>query len=562
VPWAEIARPLDLLAADATFALWRRLHPPHAARDIVIVGLDEATLAAAPEPLALFHRQLGQLLEVLATNRPRAIALDLVLPVRSYETIAPGYDLALLRGILAARRAGIIVLARTIDDNGDIRPVLPPILAAAGSQGSAFSLLPVDPDGLVRRVDERIGADGAQVATLAGVLARRLGKTEIRAGWMDFAQPLGVAPLSMQALLAPPDDGDDTKLRRAVEGKVVFIGALLPFLDRHPVPTALAGDLFPPTSTPGVYVQAQALHTLLNGTSRPELPAMAWLSSALLAAVAWRGATTWQAAMAVVVAGGATLVGLSVAMLALGFVVPVVSAMVALLASAGLRFALQVQGEIQARRHLRRIFSGYVSPTVLAELEAGRLDGMASSRRFLCVMFLDVRGFTGRSEADTPEHVTATLNLLFETATRVIHQHGGTVKEFMGDGVMALFGAPGELPDPAQAGFDAARDMLAALPMVNAALRDLGLAPIEIGIGLSCGEAIVGHIGSAARHAYGAVGDCVNVASRLEGLTQALGTPLLLSAAVRELVRDDGRIVSLGRHAIKGHTPVEVHGWK
>ena len=562
VAWVPIARPLDLMAADATFAFWRRLHPPDPAPDIVIVGLDEATLAAAPEPLALFHRQIGHLLEILAAGRPRAIAVDLVLPARSYDAIAPGYDVALLRGILAARRAGIVVLARTIDDNGETRPVLPPVLAAAGDQGSAFSLLAVDSDGLVRRVHEQLGTPEAPVSTLAGVLARRLGVAEIRSGWMDFTQPIGIAPLSMQALLARRIDGDDTELRRVVEGKVVFVGAVLPFLDRHRAPIELAGLQFPPSSTPGVYLHAQALHTLLHGTSRPESPALAWLAAALAAAVAWRGATTWRATILIVVAGALALAGLSVAALGMGRIVPVASAAIALLASAAMRFTLQMQGELKARADLRRIFSGYVSPTVLSELEAGRLEGMASQRRFLCVLFLDVRGFTRRSELDVPERVTTALNLLFESATRVIHQHGGTIKEFMGDGVMALFGAPGDLANPVQAGFDAARSMLAALPAINRALHDRGQTPIEIGIGLSCGEAIVGHIGSAARHAYGAVGDCVNVAARLEGLTELLEMPLLFSASVQERVRDDGRIASLGRHAIKGHTPVDVYGWK
>ena len=563
VAWAEVARPLDLVAADATFALWRRLHPPQPTRDIVIVGLDEATLAATPEPLALFHRRLGQLLEALAQSGPRAIALDLVLPVRSYESFAPGYDLALARGIAAARQAGIVVLARTVDDDGALRPVLPVFLAAAGPDGSAFSLLPVDSDGRVRRVDDRIGAAGLKAPTLAGVLAKRLGRPEVAAGWMDFTRPIGVAPLSMQALMAPAARGEDAaaKLRRAVQGKVVFVGALLPFLDRHRVPTALAGNLFAAGSTPGVYVQAQAFQALLSGTQRPEVPAVAWLISALFAVVAWRRATTWQAAAAVIVAGALALAGLAVAILVLGFVVPVVSALVALLAATVIRVGLEMQREIAARRHLRRIFSGYVSPMLLAELEAGRLDGMASRRLFLCVLFLDVRGFTGRSEIEAPERVTATLNQLFEAATRIVHAHGGTIKEFMGDGVMALFGAPGELAEPAQAGFDAARALLAALPEVNAALQARGEAPIEIGIGLACGEAIVGHVGSAARHTYGAVGDCVNVASRLEGLTHALGHPLLMSAALCERVEGDGRIVALGRHVIKGHTPVEICGW-
>ena len=560
---AQVARPLDLRAIDATFWLLRQLRPRAPASDIVIVGLDEATLAASPEPLAMFNRRLGALLEAMAAAGARAVALDLVLPARSYDDIAPGNDVALLRGILAARRAGIVVVARTIDDEGSARPVLPAILAAAGPGGSALSLLAVDIDGQVRRIDEGIGADGEHVPTFAGTLARRLGKTDVRSGWIDFDRPLGVAPLSMQALLAEVAvEGGDAMLRRRVGGKIVFVGALLPFLDRHRVPAALAGAQFPPRSTPGVYIQAQALHTLLHGGPRPELNGPAWLAAALLAGVAWRTATTRRTALLVAIGGSVALIAFATAMLAAGFVVPVASAALALLVAVLARFGWKIYSEVLARRNLRRLFSGYVSPTVLAELEAGRLEGVTSSRRFLCVLFLDIRGFTALSESETPERVTATLNVLFEAATAIVHGHGGTVKEFMGDGLMALFGAPAELPNAAQSALDASRAMLAELPKVNDSLQSLGQTPIDIGIGLACGDAVVGHIGSTARHTYGAVGDCVNLASRLEGLTQALGYPLLLSSSVRERIADDGRLAALGRHAVKGHTPIDVHGWR
>jgi adenylate cyclase len=173
-----------------------------------------------------------------------------------------------------------------------------------------------------------------------------------------------------------------------------------------------------------------------------------------------------------------------------------------------------------------------------------------------------VRGFTTRVESDAPERVTAMLNTLFETATEVVHRHGGTVKEFMGDGVMAFFGAPRALPNPGQSGFDAARDMLAALSRINASLQQRGEAPLAIGIGLASGEAVVGHIGSATRHTYGAVGDCVNLASRLEGLTKTLGYPLLMSASVQATIADGAAAAALGEHAIKGHTSVAVYGWR
>jgi adenylate cyclase len=199
----------------------------------------------------------------------------------------------------------------------------------------------------------------------------------------------------------------------------------------------------------------------------------------------------------------------------------------------------------------------------MAELEAGKLDGMESTRRFICVMFLDVRNFTTWSETDAPEAVTASLNALFEVATETIHRWGGTVKEFMGDGVMALFGAPQPLANASESAYRAAREILDSMAAFNAILQGRGQAPLTIGIGIACGDAVVGHIGAASRHTYGAVGDCVNLASRLEGLSKDLGYSLIMSSDLRERLdgNRDERVMSLGVRAIKGHSPVEVHGW-
>jgi len=180
----------------------------------------------------------------------------------------------------------------------------------------------------------------------------------------------------------------------------------------------------------------------------------------------------------------------------------------------------------------------------------------------VCVLFLDVRGFTSRAENASPEQVTAALNALFEMATDVIHRHRGTVKEFMGDGVMAFFGAPQTLDNPARSAFDAAREICDAMPRVNMALSEAGHEPVSIGMGLACGMAVVGHIGAASRHTYGAVGDCVNLASRLEGLSKELGYSLLVSKDARDLIGADIQLTALGIHAIKGHSSIDVYGWR
>ena len=142
------------------------------------------------------------------------------------------------------------------------------------------------------------------------------------------------------------------------------------------------------------------------------------------------------------------------------------------------------------------------------------------------------------------------------------HDQGGTISCFMGDGIMAIFGAPKTAARPSTAAFDSARATLTALERLNSELLAEGKTPLAIGIGLHVGEAIVGHLGSKARHDYSAIGDTTNVASRIEGLTKELGYPIVCSQAViSELAQPDG-FVDLGLQAIKGHSPVHVWGWR
>lgn len=560
LPLTQWAEPLDLKLLDAQFNLLARWRSPQPPDDIVIVAVDEPTLAALAEPLPLVHVHLSELFAALAAAEAKAVALDLILPERSYDALVPGNDQQLILGILAMRRAGIVVLARTVDEGGQQRKIHAPLLAAAGPQGSGLALMPVDSDGAVRRFDEKLGLDGSAVDTFVGTLARRLGEVP-HSGLIDFSRYAGFKTLSLIQVLQQIDGGETDALARSFRGKLVFVGTNLPFLDRHRVPLVPAGQTLPP-NVPGVEIHAQALHSILgHGLVRAAPLGWVMLAGSLCAlAWSWGGSPLRAAAAALLLP--ALLGAASTALLARGQAFAVAGPMLCAVLAAAVRLACEALVEIRARRRLRRSFAGYVSPAVLAELESGKLEGMASSRRFVCVMFLDVRGFTSRSEQDPPENVTAVLNALFEMATEVIHRHGGTVKEFMGDGVMCFFGAPQTLHDPVRACFAAAQELLAQVPTVNQNLQGLSQLPLSIGIGMACGEAVVGHIGAAARHAYGAVGDCVNLASRLEGLSKELGHPLIVSDEVRQRLGDDPRLNPLGLREIKGHSAVGVYGWR
>ena len=561
LPLTQWAEPLELKLLDAQFSALARWRAPLPSEDIVIVAIDEPTLAAIAEPLPLAHVHLGELFSALAAARAKAVALDLILPERSYDGLVPGNDQQLILGLLAMRRAGIVVLARTVDEGGRPRMIHAPLLAAAGPQGSGLALMPVDSDGVVRRFDEHLGQDGSAVDTLVGTLARRLGAAPHN-GLIDFSRYAGFKTLPLIDVLGRIQAGEHSALEQDFGGKLVFVGTTLPFLDRHRVPPVPAVMALHDSDVPGVEIHAQALRSILaHQLIQPLAPVWVMLAGALCALAWWWGSSTQRAAAAAL-AAVALLAATSTGLLALGHELPVAALMLCAALAAASRLAFETLVEIRARRRLRRSFAGYVSPAVLAELESGQLEGMASARRFVCVMFLDVRGFTTRSENDSPESVTAVLNALFEMATEVIHRHGGTVKEFMGDGVMSFFGAPQALDDPVRACFAAAQELLTQVPAVNRNLEGLSQPPLAIGIGMACGEAVVGHIGAAARHAYGAVGDCVNLASRVEGLSKELDHPLILSEAVRQRLGDDPRLVSLGRRQIKGHSDVGVFGWR
>jgi class 3 adenylate cyclase len=127
---------------------------------------------------------------------------------------------------------------------------------------------------------------------------------------------------------------------------------------------------------------------------------------------------------------------------------------------------------------------------------------------------------------------------------------------------MAFFGAPQRLENPCMPAINAAREMLERLPRLNAELISDGEAPVAIGIGLHAGDAVVGNMGSESRHNYTAIGDTVNVASRLEGLTKDVDFPLVCSEAVFEKLEDRSGFVKLGPRPIKGHQPVVVYGWR
>lgn len=535
--------------------------------DIVIVGLDEDTLARYPEPLALWHSQLGRTLTILGGLSPRLIVLDLVLPDTTYAFISPDYDRALLSGIIEARKSSSLVIAQTLDSGGRARKLFAPIVSIAGEDSVGLSVVPADGDGSVRRIAATLERD---VPTLYGRVLEKLSLSP-KGNYINYSLGAPFSYVPMHELLASDGSPATDALRTRFADKIVLIGAVLPFDDRHRVPAALAA--FEPGNrvVPGVLIQAQAARAALRNATIAAISAPAYLLLLIVASLPWWHRYSPTSAVVVATVGLTALYALGLFALAQHYYMPLGGPACILAGAVVGRLTLESAVAFQQRRDYERSFARYVSPDVLREILAGRIQpGMQPDRRLVTVLFSDIRGFTSRSEGQPPEATIDFLNEYFEEMVTAVHAHGGTIDKFIGDGLMAFFGAPTERDEPGADAFEAAKEMLVRLERLNVRLRERGLEPVEIGIGLHTGDVVIGHVGSKARHEYTVIGDTVNTASRLEGLSKTLEHPIVCShelASSLESGLESGlapapTLTDLGRQPIKGHSPMHVFGWR
>ncbi|MCH2191727.1 MAG: adenylate/guanylate cyclase domain-containing protein [Gammaproteobacteria bacterium] len=193
--------------------------------------------------------------------------------------------------------------------------------------------------------------------------------------------------------------------------------------------------------------------------------------------------------------------------------------------------------ESAARRVTQKMFGLYVPPEVVAEMnDTEDIFSQKPQKKLMTVLFTDIRNFTTHSESMTPEDLAEWLNDFLTPMTTIIHDHRGAIDKYMGDAIMAFWGAPLEDEDHAEHAIDAAKAMIEYLDTLNAHYRSKGWPEISIGIGLNSGDMSVGNMGSEFRMAYTVVGDAVNLGSRLEGLTKQYGVPIIVSEFTQSMV--------------------------
>jgi adenylate cyclase len=314
---------------------------------------------------------------------------------------------------------------------------------------------------------------------------------------------------------------------------------------------------------PGVQIHAAIADDILSNRFIRPAPAGVRLGTVLVTALlvgllatfmpAW-----WATAVTVVVitlAGGAAfwLFGRGYW---LNLSQPVLASTLALFG--GVAYQYFVEG--REKRKMKKLFGQYVSKDVYDHLVANPdLARLGGARRDMTVLFSDIRGFTTVSERGQPEEIVHTLNEYFTRMVQLVFQNGGTLDKFVGDMVMALFGAPLDDPDHADHAVETALEMIVELRKLNEGWKAEGRPALDIGIGINTGPMIAGNIGSDLVMSYTVIGDAVNLGSRLESLNKQYGTRIIISEFTKAQLKKKYALKPLGDVIVKGKTkPVSI----
>lgn len=324
--WTPLAERLDAALLDAEWSVLRKLAPRTAPDDIIIVGIDDATFRSIPEPPGLWHQPLGLALVRIASAKPRAIGLDIVLPGRSFDGMRPGMDRALMVGLAAARQNGPLVAALTIDARTRAaKPVHTPFLAVLGEDRLGIGLFARDIDGVTRRFSLLLPTEDGAFPTLVGRLCRALSK-RCGEGFINFdlGEPFRYVPLK-QVL----ETQDTQLLEKLFRDRIVLIGETQRYTDRVAVPVNYAGWETGGPDSPGVVVHAQSLRTALLDAApeealRPPILVLVTLAALILLV------SDWRLALVAAVLGSAGILVAAVMALRAGVVLPASPALVTL----------------------------------------------------------------------------------------------------------------------------------------------------------------------------------------------------------------------------------------
>jgi len=556
----------------------------HYARDlapdpeIVIVDIDEPSLARMREAAGKFpwpRSVYSDLVQGIESQKPRAIVFDMIFAEE--DTRDPDFDRAFNRtlrgltnvyfamqrlnasgdpqGVLVAQVADALGLERSESAQPEARIQLlaPQVLDDEHWQRSGLINFLEDRDGVGRRYWIDMPAYGWRLPSLPARVARGLGFPVPDAESIVLSWRGSVGSFRHISFADLYEDlGRKNRMRRPDElkDKIVVVGAT----------AAALGDFrVTPVSSvyQGVEILATAIDNLKNGRWMKPAPdyARTLLAVAMLVLVL---AAFWGRVNAVMT--GAALAVVSVLLLAAEYfalrahlvlptVVPLLSAWALYLFGAMLAYLR----EKRAREQAVRLFSRFLNPGVVRQIvdQGETIESLSGKTREISILFSDIRGFTTLSETRPPKEIVDLLNRYFSRQVAVVFRHGGTLDKFIGDCIMAFWGAPLEDPRHAEHAVAAALEMEQVLKAFKEELGDAG-RDFDVGIGIHTGTAVVGFIGAEQKLDYTAIGDSVNLASRIEGLTKEAKSRILVSRDTVGACHNSFAFSSRGSYHVKG----------
>jgi len=528
----EVAHEAELSTVDARFSIHGEQKPPE---DVVMVLIDDTTSNELdirfPYPRSLHAR----VIDAISAGGPKAIAYD----VEFIEPTTPRQDNALITAVGRAGPDKVILADTQPNPDGESgvfggQQVLERIGARAGN-----TQIGEDSDGVRRRVPYSVGLQKTfPVVSAEMVLGEEITEGDLGgdSAWIDFAGPPDTYPSVpfSRVLNGEVDPG-------MFAGKIVVVGASDPGL-KDIAETSTTDDGL----MSGPEIEANAIATALNGFPLQSAPLGVDLILIVLMGVVAPAASfrlpTLRAFGLALGAGALYLVAAQIAFNA-DRILPVLYPMLGLALGIVGSLAVNYLLEAYERQRVRDTFSRFVPEPVVGQVLARTDDDLrlGGQRMVVSVLFSDIRGFTTFSETRSPEEVFEILNRYHEEMTEAVMGQGGTLISFIGDGIMAVFGAPIEQSDHADRGLATAVEMLdVRLPRFNGWMRERDVGEeFRIGIGLNSGPVMVGNVGSRKRLDYTAIGDTVNTAARLEGMTKGTEHQIFISDSTRELLSGD-----------------------
>jgi adenylate cyclase len=551
-----VARPIQLRVGDLVFSS----KPDATAKWAVIVAIDDRSLSQL-RPYGRFltwPRQFhARVIDNLKAAGARIVAWDVLfdLPAEGDEELAE-----------SIRNAGNVVLAEAADVSTHLPSnpgepqryaesfqQLPALRAGAVGIGLANQNVGVDLDGIIRGVPLFFDVGETRYGALSYVSAQKfLRRPQLTDGPIENGQvqlagrsipidPYGrmwvnylgdsseITQPTTFPILSFVDVMNNNFPAEAVRQKMVFVGITA---------IAFGDDFWTPISRiqkmDGVEIHANAFETILRGEfvqpAPTQLTVALIFAAGLIPALLLLVLSPFAAAvMCTFVAVGyviAALIAVDKADIILDLPFPMASQAAAFLAMMMYRVIFE-QAE---QRALKGALSQYLSPDVMEEVVRDPSGiKLGGEKREMTVLFSDIRGFTSISETLDPSELVHILNRYLTRMTEIIFQHQGTVDKYMGDAIMAFWGAPKEQPDHARLACLAALEMVIALGELNKEFTERGDPPLRMGIGINTGVMAVGNMGSERRFDYTVLGDNVNLGARLEGLTKEYGSNIIVA---------------------------------